>query len=382
MKREYEDRFTLKNILIIAILVKLTIILVMILAYFFLPFNAGKYAANFVYPPHEGVSIFSIFKTWDGHHYLFLAENGYPREVVQSTAFYPLYPLVIRVVGFFFAGNTLAAGLLVSNLASILAIAYFYLLVKKLYNATIAFTASLFMMSFMTFFFTSLVYSEGLFLLLVIAFFYYFYERKISACFLLSILIPLARPTGILVMVPLIACLVSDTLNGKKMNDTKKYLLPLGFITGFSLYLGIMFYCTGSIFSGFAAQNLFISHNSLGNLFHPVSWFQKNFVTVHYTVNGATTSILNRLLFGFYLVLLYFIHKYLDTTLFVYSLALGLFPALTGVFMSYSRFILVVFPIFIVLALRFQKNPCLILIPSAVLQILFLVGHTLNYWVA
>lgn len=382
MRREYEDRFTLKNLVIIAILVKLTIFLVMILAYCMLPFNAGKYAANFVYPPHEGLSIFSIFKTWDGNHYLFLAENGYPRDVVQSTAFYPLYPLVIRIAGFFFAGNTLAAGLLVSNIASLLAIVYFYVLVKKWYNDTLAFTASLFMMSFMTFFFTSLVYSEGLFLLLVIAFFYYFYERKIPAYFLLSILIPLTRPTGILVILPLIACLVSDTLNGKKMNETKNYLLLLGFITGFFLYLGIMFSFTGSIFSGFAAQNLFIAHNSLGNLFHPVSWFQSNFITLHYTLNGSTTSILNRLVFGFYLVLLYCIYKYLDTTLFVYSLALGLFPALTGVFMSYSRFILVVFPIFIVLALRFQKNPWLVIIPSAVLQILLLTAHTLNYWVA
>lgn len=378
---KYDDQFTLKNLLSIVIIVKFTIFLVIILSYFILPYNIDYYSENFVYPPDDPVTIFSIFKTWDGHNYLYLAENGYPKEVTNRTAFYPLYPFLIKIVGIILLGNTLLAGLIISNICSILAMVYFYLLVKKLYNNKIAFTASLLMISFITFFYTSLVYSEGLFLFLVSAFFYYFYEKKIYACLLLSILIPLTRPTGILVILPLVAYLVSNAWINKKIENKKNYLLLLGFITGFLLYLGMMNYYTGSPFSGFAAQNLFISKNSLGNLFNPL-WFQRNFISIDYTFNGFTTSILNRIVFGFYLILLYFIYKYLDITLFVYSLALGLIPALTGDFMSYIRYILVVFPIFIVLSIKFQKNPYLIIIPSAMLQILFLIAHTLNYWVA
>jgi Gpi18-like mannosyltransferase len=372
----------LKELIIITIIVKFLFFLIIILAFFVLPFNIGNYRTNFVYPPEEQVNIFSVFKTWDGQHYLFLAEKGYPSEVTTSTAFYPLYPLIIRLVGFIFSGNTLVAGLFISNLCSILAIVYFYLLVKKLYSDKIAFTASLFMISFITFFYTSLVYSEGLFIFLVIAFFYYFYEKQFYPCLLTSILIPLVRPSGILVILPLLVYVILDMRNVKKVKETKNYLLLLGFITGFLLYLCIMKYYTGSFFSGFVAQNLYIANNSIGNLFHPLSWFQRNFINIHYTFDGYTTSILNRIFFGFYLILLFFVYKYLDKTLFIYSLALGLIPALTGDFMSYIRYIFVVFPIFIVLSLKFQKNPYVIIIPSFVFQVLLLMAHALNYWVA
>jgi Gpi18-like mannosyltransferase len=203
-----------KKLITIALVVKLTVFLVIILAYVFLPFNSVTYNPRFVYPPGEQITIISAFKTWDAQHYLFLAENGYPERVTQRTAFYPLYPFLIRAVGFIFLGNTLAAGLLISNLCSILAVVYFYLLVKKLYNDTIAFTASLCMISFVTFFYTSLVYSEALFLLLVTGFFYYFYEKKFYPSVFLCVLIPLTRPTGILVILPVFAYVVIGNPNG------------------------------------------------------------------------------------------------------------------------------------------------------------------------
>jgi len=372
----------LQKLIILTIIFKLAIILIIICAYFELPFNFEYYTYNFVYPSDEKFNVFSGFKTWDGQHYLSIAENGYPSGVTSNTAFYPLYPALIRGIGFFFLGNTLLSGILISNIFSILAIIYFYLFVKKMYDDKIAFTASILMISFITFFYTSVVYSEALFILLVIAFFYYFYEKKFYTCLLLSILIPLARPTGILVILPVIAYLFLERWNNKNVKETKSSFLILGFISGFLIYLGVMNYFTGSFFSGFYAQNLFIANNSLSNLIDPVSWVYKNFINIQYTFNGFTTSILNRIIFGFYLVLLYYIYKNLDTTLFVYSLALGLIPALTGNFMSYSRFILVVFPIFIVLALKFQKNSYLLIIPFFGIQILLLISHSLNYWVA
>lgn len=372
----------LKKLITITVIVKLTIFILIISSYFLLASNMYYNNAHYGFFPHQNPDFFSMLKSWDAGHYLSLAENGYPDGVTESTAFYPLYPLLIRTVGSLFLGNFLAAGLLISNLCSLLAIVYFYLLVKKLYNDTVAFTASLFMLSFVTFFYTSLVYSEGLFLLLVTAFFYYFYEKNFSPCLFLSVLIPLARPTGILVALPLFGYLVAEIWKSRKVDDLKNGILLLGFITGFSLYLGTMNYCTGSFFSGFDAEYLFFPHNSLNNLLQPVSWFQGNFLNIQYSFNGYTTSILNRVFFGFFLILLYFIYKHLDTMLFLYSLALGLIPALSDSFMSYIRFILVIFPIFIVLALRFQKNPYLIIIPSAMVQVLLLTAHTLNYWVA
>jgi len=372
----------LKKIIIIAILVKLAIVAIIIIAVITQPSVIALYRDLLSTLPHEKIDFFTAFKTWDGSRYLFLAENEYPQGVTTHAAFYPLYPFLIRSVGFLLLGNTLAAGLLISSLCSLLATVYFYLFVKKMYNAPMAFTACLFMISFLTFFYTSLVYTEGLFLLLVIAFFYYLYEKKFYPCFILSILIPLTRPTGILMIVPLLGYVVLDIRNAGKVNISRNALLLPGFITGFILYLLVMNFYTGSFFSGFEAQNLYPAHNSLDTLLQPLSWFQRNFLTIHYTLNGYTTSILNRVFFGLFLVLLYFIWRYTDTTLFVYSLVMGLIPAMSDSFMSYIRFLLVIFPIFIVLALKFQKRPWLIIIPMFALQIPLLAAHALNYWVA
>jgi hypothetical protein len=66
----------LNELIIITIIVKLLFFLIIIVSYFALPFNRGNYHTNFVYPPGEEVNIYSVFKTWDGQQYLFLAEKG------------------------------------------------------------------------------------------------------------------------------------------------------------------------------------------------------------------------------------------------------------------------------------------------------------------
>jgi len=61
------------------------------------------------------------FATWDAANYVELAEHGYGGQGPEN-ALYPLYPLVLRVVGPLFGGDLVFAGLVVSNIAGVLAL--------------------------------------------------------------------------------------------------------------------------------------------------------------------------------------------------------------------------------------------------------------------
>src|SRR5437588_831748 len=89
-----------RRALLIISISKLMTLLVLALAYFFMPFSVIERAGNeFIYPAEglESVSLTSHFATWDSSHYLFLADEGYKPEQ-KSNAFAPFYPLSIRAL--------------------------------------------------------------------------------------------------------------------------------------------------------------------------------------------------------------------------------------------------------------------------------------------
>ncbi len=246
LTRILEDR-GLVGIVALAAVCKLAIPALIALAYLMLPFNAEMQGLNFVYPPEDEVGLDSAFQTWDGQHYIYLAEQGY-RARQMSNVFYPLYPMLLRLAGAVF-GSTLTAGLVLSAVLSLIATASLYLMARDLAEAGVAFRCGLFFLAFPTSFYTSLVYSEALFLALVI-------------------------------------------------------------------------------------------------------------------------------------MLFFFLYRHLDGTLFTYAAVMGLVPALTGTFMAYSRYLLLVFPVFIALAAHFGRRSWMLLVPMVLLQVVLLVFHALNYWVA
>lgn len=64
--------------------------------------------------------------------------------------------------------------------------------------------------------------------------------------------------------------------------------------------------------------------------------------------------IFDRALFVIVFAFLPFVWK-LDKTWFAYAVVLGVLPAMSGHFISYTRFASVVFPVFVVMALRMDR---------------------------
>lgn len=112
---------------------------------------------------------------WDAGWYLTIAEHGYSYhpDYASSVAFFPLYPLLIRLTDFLLPGTTVMAALIVSNVALVAALFYIYRLFRMDYGKSIAWRSLYFLLIFPSAFFFSAVYNESLFLLTIAGSLYY-----------------------------------------------------------------------------------------------------------------------------------------------------------------------------------------------------------------
>jgi len=151
----------------------------------------------------------NMWARWDGGWYLDIAEHGYrfvPGEQ-SNVAFFPLYPYLIRLVHYIIPLNRdsgwLSLGIIVSNTALLVALIYFYRLIRLDYDRRTAARAVLYLCVFPTTLFLSAVYSESLFLALVISAFYYARSDRWLFTGALTAVAALCRPPGVLLTIPL-----------------------------------------------------------------------------------------------------------------------------------------------------------------------------------
>jgi Mannosyltransferase (PIG-V) len=103
----------------------------------------------------------------DSLWFLHIASHGYSASN-DSAAFFPAYPMLIRLVGYLTGGHLLVAAYLVSNGALLAALIIFYRLTEREYDLATARRAVLYLAIFPTAFFLFDTYSEALFLLFAV----------------------------------------------------------------------------------------------------------------------------------------------------------------------------------------------------------------------
>jgi len=384
----------LLNVAVLILSLKIAFIVAAIFAYNLLPIGKSFYSVNFIYPPNDPFSVFSIFKTWDGQHYLFLADRGYSSSGISST-FYPLFPLLISLFNSLF-NNILFSGLFVSNVLSFLGGVIFYMFVKKLFNKKTAFLSLIILLSFPTAFYFNVVYSESLFFFLSVAFFYFLYKKKLFTASIFAFFLPMTRGVGILILVPFIIFMITNFKNYKKISIptfnkpiniyfAKELFFLLSPLFGILIYFIFMKASTGDLFSAFESQEAFVGVYSLNSVFNPKQFMDLLFFE-KVSLHGFSNSTLYRISFMLYLISLPLVYKKTDKTLFSFVLVMGLTPLL-GSFIGYLRYLLVIFPIFIALSRFFDtKKGRYLLYPyislSISLMVLFSIMHVLNYWVS
>lgn len=136
---------------------------------------------------------------WDTGFYLSIATEGYRFEGVPlpSVAFFPLLPLLIRAFTSL-VGDSMLAGLIVTNGALLLAMMLLYLLVEGEWGAAVADRTVWYMLIFPASFFGSAIYTESLFLLTTIAAVYLARQRYWESAALAGFAAALTRFVGII----------------------------------------------------------------------------------------------------------------------------------------------------------------------------------------
>jgi hypothetical protein len=307
------------------------------------------------------IPIVDMWGRWDSAWYLDIAQNGYffdPNRQ-SSVAFFPLYPLLMRAVGSLI-GSNLLAGELISNLSFIGALILLYQLTElEFADYLTARRAVLYIALFPTSFFFSAVYSESLFLLLAIGTLYAARCQKWTQAMLAGILCSATRVTGVIVgLVVLLewlrrhrltltalvhksrwcALLCAVREDGKSLATIS--LIPLGLGT-YMAYLAVRF---GDAFAFVVAQRQWDSP-VIGP--HAVIWntISDLLAGVHFW----WCAPLDLAVFFMAFALCFAIWRRLGESYGIYSLLCILIPMFTST-RSMSRYVLVAFPLFMMLA--------------------------------
>ena len=136
----------------------------------------------------------------DAGWYLSIAQHGYAHR--YSEAFFPLYPLAMRLVAGSGLGYTLA-GVTLSVACFVAAAMLLYWLTADALGPRTALWTVVFLSIAPTSFFFQAVYTESLFLLLSVALFYFAQRRMWLLAGIMGLLASLTRSTGVVLAAPL-----------------------------------------------------------------------------------------------------------------------------------------------------------------------------------
>ena len=319
----------------------------------------------------------NIWSHWDGEHYVTLAMGGYlhPPDNV-SPAFFPLYPLLLRSFAELFGGPISKEALsvwgpLISLLFLPFAFYFIYHIALEGWGERVARGTILILAFFPTTFFLNAAYTESLFLALSAGSMWAMRVRKdlLLACVLAGFAAA-TRNVGMFLVVPLMY---------EWMKDVERFrwrgvylLLAPGGLFAYMVYLWVrfgdplLFYsaqeswgrqATGPLDTASRAWGAAVE--GAGRLLDPDLWAHPSLGNAANQLAGAS-NFFNLAFFVFAMVVLVAGSRYLPLSLTVYGLLLVAPATLFGTpgspLMGTPRYVLVAFPVFIVLALLFRNR--------------------------
>lgn len=313
---------------------------------------------------------FRNLANWDGGHFLGIAEFGYSKD--YQYAFFPLYPLTIKALTNI-TGNYLVSALLISLVSSFLALHLLYNLVLLDFNKKIAEKVILALLFFPTSFYFLTAYSEGLFFLLTLATFYFLRKNNLL---LATVAVSLASATRLVGLVVVFSYFLEIQTRGFSKKNWFVFLAPLGFI----IYGWYLYNRMGDPFYFVTAEKYWQRSLAIPGL----SFWESLKQLSSWGFFGVNFNVFLDLLFAIFgLGFAIRSFRFLPPAYSVYSLISLALPIFTPTLSSMPRFILIVFPIFILISLI--KNKYFFFsyqIISLMLLATFAALYINGYWVA
>lgn len=307
-----------KEVLLITLVIKLLLIMISLI----------------IYPSSDLVTKWNI---WDSTWYLQIAESGYSGQDSQLViVFYPMYPLIIKVLSFLTV-NIPIASVLVSIIFSIISSIALFELTLLDFSKKVAILSVWFLNIFPTAYFLQAGYTESTFLAFSLLTVYFLRKRYDYLSTIFGVFSSLTKFNGLL----LIPILLFE--NGKNF---KRILYLFSPVIGFIIYLGINyrifnnpFYFTNPLSSNWNKE-LDWPWNGLKNLVSSMAPINSLDFYIYFS---EAVAILLILFFGIYIFIK------VRRSYGVYILVNFLLLTSTNFILSTPRYALILFPIFITL---------------------------------
>jgi len=289
-----------------------------------------------------------VWGAWDTGWYLDISLNGYStiqNQIHQTNiAFFPLYPTLMRIIGSI-TGNHYIAGLIISNFCLIVACIYLYRLVKLDFEETNAIKSVKYLLIFPVSFILSGVFSESLYLTLILICFYYARKGEWYLVGITGFFLSLTRSVGVLVVLPLLyevlMPLIKENRTIISLKNSREVIIPVFYLSliplGTVFFMVYNYYITGDFLAFMHAQAMWERH-----LTNPLEVIIDGFsgdIFTAFEAAFATISI-------FILIIFY---RKMRFSYWLFSMFSIFIPLSTGI-MSMPRYILVIFPLYILFA--------------------------------
>jgi len=325
---------------------------------------------------------------FDGEHYLAIAQRGY-RDLEYF--YFPPYPLLIGYIAKLLNGQIVmyaAVGLIISHIAFFLALTGLYKLIKLDFKENVAMWSLTGLLIFPTSFYFASFYTESLFLMVVIWSFYFARKGKWFLTGMLGAFLSATRLVGIVLLPSLIIEYIKQK-RGLKIVSYKSlflFLTPLGIVT-YIIYLNK---ATNDPLEFLHTVEIFGSQRSSALVLLP-QVFYRYLLKILPNLDYSYISVVFTTLLEFSVVLIFLAlsvlaffrlrHSYA-----VYTSLAFIIPTLSGSFSSMPRYVLVLFPAYIMIGIWLLKKGRLVKVIYFLLNLaLLIISESLffrGFWVS
>jgi len=387
----------MKWIIITFLLWRTLLFLPLLVGETFLPFNQSMdYTRIWKFtPPYSPVDSVFLYPwaNFDGVHYLAIAGEGYS----ENGRFFPLYPLLINSISLVFGGGSeygpvhFFVGFFLTNLFFLLSLFVLSKLLNIDYKFKISKQTIILLLLFPTTFFFVSLYTESLFLLLSLLTFYFARKKKWYLAAITGILLSATRLVGVFILP---ALLLEFYIQHKELFRNKEYtkaikkglilfLVPLGLIA-FMVFSYFRYgdalnfiHTQGELFNGRVV-------NSLVTPFQTLYRYFKILISIPYTQYiwwTALFELITTIFAGLMLAVAW--KKRVRISYVLFAACCLLLPVLSGTLSGMPRYTLILFPIYMSLALiNNSKWRWLYIVVTVPLLILCTLLFSKGYFIA
>lgn len=297
------------------------------------------------------------FANFDGIYYLLIAANGY----TVNAGFFPMFPLSIHIATLTFGNMSpfhpihYFAGILLVGIYFLFSLVFLFKLVKIDYKENITILTIFFLLIFPTSFFYAAIYSESLFLFLSLLIFYLARKKKWFLAGIAGIFLSATRLVGIMIL----PSLLYEYFKEEKKKSLSKLLSILLLFLGLIAYVFYNLQKWGNAFYFIQAQGNFANNRTVNSIILlPQTIFRYFKILIYIKPNMYEwwVAFFELSFCIFALSLLYIAwKKRVRFSYILFGLLCFIVPVSSGTFTGLPRYISVIFPIFIALALIKNK---------------------------